>query len=253
LGIVVCLAFSSAAAQPRAAWAKKAAAFSGTCFDEKDYPECKPVLIKSPDGSKSVEVLYRREPSGASFVLSPYLRVTTPDKGARETTVPWGFGPVDLLWSADSKAFFLNGDNGGAYWGFWVYVYLVDGDRLEPIEITQAAQRNMVKAFPPCDAIYLDSQECTEIEKDPGYNMSGIDWVDGSSTLLVMAEVPCAGSYGGIMCQAMGYEVAVPTGSILKTLDAKTLKFYWQKSMAFKFTVPDPPRYRSKSKKNPAR
>lgn len=241
-------AFSPVIGAEEPTWAKRAKAFSGTCFDDKDYPSCIPVEIKSPDGSKKVEVLYRRQAiSDGGFVLYPFLRVTTPDRGARETNVPWGFGPVDLLWSSDSKAFFLNGDSGGAYWGFWVYVYLLDSDRLEPIEVTKEAQRDMVKRFPPCDAVHLDRKACRQIEQNPEYNMSGIDWLDGSSTLLVMAEIPCAGSFGGIMCQVKGYELDIPTGKVLKVLDAKSLKLHWQKSMAFKFTVPDPPRYRSKS------
>lgn len=245
--IIALFLFSRIAGAMEPTWAKKATAFSGTCFDKKDYPKCKSVEMKSPDGLNTVEVLYRRDPSGDGYVLSPFLRVTTPEKGRRETTVPWGFGAIDLLWSSDSKAFFLNGDNGGAYWGFWVYVYLVDNDVLEPIEVTQNAQREMIKAFPPCMAIYLDSKECKQIEEDPGYNMSGIDWLDGSHSLLVMAEVPCAGSYGGTMCQVMGYEVEIPSGKILKTLDARSLKRHWQRSMAFKFHVPDPPNYRRKS------
>jgi len=63
-----------------------------------------------------------------------------------------------------------------------------------------------------------------------------------------MAEVPCSSSYGGIMCQVMGYEIEVPTGRILKRIDSKHLKSDWQPSMAFDFHVPDPPEYK---KSNP--
>ena len=74
------------------------------------------------------------------------------------------------------------------------------------------------------------------------YNMTGIDWAS-PSTILVMAEVPCSTSRGGIMCQVMGYELEVPTGRIRRRVDAKQLKLHWQKSMAWNFRVPEPPLY----------
>ena len=40
-----------------------------------------------------------------------------------------------------------------------------------------------------------------------------------------------------------GYEIEVPSGKILRQVDAKQLKMIWQKSMAWKFRVPDPPEY----------
>ncbi len=78
------------------------------------------------------------------------------------------------------------------------------------------------------------------------YNMTGIDWVN-PSTILIMAQVPCSTSQGGIMCQVMGYELEVPTGRIVKRIDAKDLKRDWQKSMAWDFRIPDPPKYCSHS------
>src|SRR5205807_10018578 len=78
------------------------------------------------------------------------------------------------------------------------------------------------------------------------HNVSGIDWIS-SSTVLVMAEVPCSGLYGGIGCQVMGYELEVPTGRILKRIAAPELKRNWQTSMAWEFEIPDPPEYCDKS------
>jgi hypothetical protein len=101
----------------------------------------------------------------------------------------------------------------------------------------------MVKAFPPCKASQLDLEECRELEKNPGYNMSGIDWSNDSSALVVMAEIPCSGGHGGIMCQVIGYELEVPTGNIMGRMNAREFKKNWQKSMAWKFDIPDPPEY----------
>jgi hypothetical protein len=226
-------------------YAKKAVAFPEVCRELHDFPNCKAMQIPSPDGKSSVQVFYKKlELDREKSMLLAFLRVTTPVKGTREVGLPDGFQDIDLLWSPDSRAFFLNGGNGGGYWGFWVYVFRVDGDSLEALNITPVAQKDMLRLFPPCKAMYLDSQTCKSDEDDPEYNMSAIDWLADSSAILVMAEVPCSSSYGGIMCQVMGYELEVPTGKILKRIDAKHLKLDWQRSMAWKFRVPDPPEYR---------
>ena len=101
----------------------------------------------------------------------------------------------------------------------------------------------MVKAFPPCKASQLDRKTCLEIEKDPNFNMTGIDWTDDSSSVVVMGEVPCSGGHGGIMCQVMGYELNVPNGSIVRRMNSKEFAKNWQKSMAWRFHDPGPPEY----------
>ena len=257
--ISVALTFPALAAEPT--WAKKAVAFPQQCTDSGvyRYQDCKPIRILSPDGRSSIEVFYRPVAIEDVRILQAFLRLTTPTQGMREVALPEGFQKIDLLWSPDSKAFFVNGGNGGGYWGFWVYVYLAD-DPTNPRDVTEDAQRDMLKEFPPCKAAYPnaadavgckkisrpDEEKCMQDEADPKYspeyNMTGIDWVNGS-VILVMAEIPCSSSHGAIMCQVMGYELQVPTGQILKRIDARQLKLRWQKSMAWEFRIPDPPRY----------
>jgi hypothetical protein len=252
-------------------WAKKATAFPEQCDPNakgandnqsprtalsSSFPPCIPVSISSPDGNGRIEVKYRK---GSEDLMIAHLEVTTPDKRTRTAELPEGFQNIDLLWSPDSKAFFVSGGEGGVYWGFWVYVYLVESPRLEPINLTYQAQRDMLRQFPPCKAAYPNSEDasgCKETSRKvrwcmdhegspknpPDYNMTGIDWVS-PSTILVMAEIPCSSSRGGIMCQIMGYELEVPTGRILRRIDAKDLKLEWQKSMAWEFRIPDPPLY----------
>lgn len=241
--------------------AKKATAFPEKCLAAKTQ-SCTPVRIPAPDGKRSVEVRYRKDSSSDShWALQAYLLVTTLGRGTRETALPEGFQQIDLLWSPDSQAFFVNGGNGGGYWGDWVYVYLLNDPKLEPIDVTYQAQRDMLKEFPPCMAAYPNAEDaggCKETSRDidvekcmkqvadpnysPEYNMTGIDWVNASS-ILVMSEVTCSTSYGGIMCQIMGYELEIPTGRILRRIDAKQLKSRWQKSMAWNFRIPEPPQY----------
>jgi len=256
------------AAKPR--WAKKAVSFPEECtsYFPGGYQPCKPVRIPSPDGKSSVEVRYRKRliihyPTPDDSILQAYLRVTTPGSGTREAALPEGFQNIDLLWSPDSHAFFVDAGNGGGYWGFWVYVYLVD-DPTEPRDVTENAQRDMLAEFPACKTAYPNAEDTTGCKKisrpvdvetcmkaeanpkySPEYNMTAIDWITPSS-ILVMAEVPRSSSYGGIMCQVMGYELEVPTGRIIKRIDAKELKRDWQKSMAWDFRIPDPPEYCSR-------
>ncbi len=236
-------------------WANKAVSFAEKCtsYFPGGYQPCKPVHIPSPDGKRSVEVSYEKVSEGTDdYVLQAYLLVRTPD-GTRKAVLPDGIQKNDLLWSPDSKAFFVNGGDGGAYWGFWVYVYLTDDRQLQPIDVTPDASRDMVKTFPPCKAAAPNSKSCNldpktchiaddEYNMQNEYNMTGIDWAS-PSTILVMAEVPCSTSRGGIMCQVMGYELEVPTGRIRRRVDAKQLKLHWQKSMAWNFRVPEPPLY----------
>ena len=250
-------AIPASAATPT--WAKKATVFPIQCnpkaapiyknqtprgaLTSSEAP-CTSFPIASPDGKSRIQVSYRKAGEGLDY-NSAYLLVTTPDGRTRETTLPYGFQDIDLLWSPDSRAFFVNGGDGGGYWGFWVYAYLLKDPKLEPIDIAAEARLDMVKSFPPCKATYLDKKTCKRMESSPqpdDYNVSGIDWTTDSA-VVVMAEVPCAGSYGGIMCQVMGYELEVPTGNILKRMTAPDFAAKWQRSMAFKFEVPDPPEY----------
>jgi hypothetical protein len=200
-----------------------------------------------------VNVVYRSAGATEGY-LQAFLRVTTPTHSSRDTALPEGYQENHLLWSPDSKSFFVNGGNGGSYWGFWVYVYLAD-DPAMPIDVVNEARRDMLNAFPPCKAAYPNNRDaagckeesrnkdisCDKLEPDPeyasSYNMTGIDWVS-SSVILVVAHIPCSTSHGGIMCQVMGYELEVPSGRILKRISAKQLKLESRISR-----IPDPPKY----------
>jgi hypothetical protein len=154
-----------------------------------------------------------------------------------------GYTSDDVLWSPDSKAFFVNGSHAGASEGYFVYVFRLEDPELRPIEVTRQAQRDMVRSFPPCKAAYLDKKTCESLEADPRYNMSGLDWVNGSAAIVVLAEIPDSSYYGGIMSQGVGYELEVPTGRILKKMSAREFAVRWQRSMAWKFRVSEPPEY----------
>jgi hypothetical protein len=235
--ILVAYAFSaipSVAASGKPIWAKAATNLHPGC----DRVPPTPQLIFSPDGKVRVEVLCRAH--GTDEDPSLYLRITLP--GDRSHEIGLEKGSNELLWAPDSKAFFVNGGD-TAISGFFVSVYRIENDAVTKLDVTGAAQRDMVTSFPPCNAYNRDGTLCKTIEHNPEYNMSGISWMNDSSALVVMAEVPCSGEYGGIMCQVLGYKLDAETGRILQRMTAHELKKRWQRDMAWQLRIPDPPRY----------
>jgi hypothetical protein len=240
---------ASAAHAIQPTWARKAVAFHSEC--RRDSSErarwpgvCRPVFIPSPNGEFTVEVQYEKVEIEKDFdVLVAFFSLRSRDGSVREGSFPYGFQNIDLLWSPDSRAFFVNGGNGSATAGFWVYIYRVDDPALEPRDVTHLAQADMLKTFPPCRASELDHEFCRSFKKEPEFNMSGIDWAGDSSALIVMAEVPEGGGMGGIKGQVMGYKLDAANGTIIQRIPARRFKHDWQPSLAFRFHIPDPPEY----------
>lgn len=228
--LIVLLALApSLASAGKPTWARKATGFPGDC-----QSGCREVRVAAPDKTTAVEVLYQDS--------QPYLRVTARDQPAREIhdlgTGPWN----DLEWAPDSKAFFVS--SGEAITSpASVAVYLLDDPQLRALDVSQPAVADMVKSFPPCKALYLDQTSCRNLEKNPDYNITAIDWADDSSAMVLKVQVPCTSNFGGIMCQTMGYEVGVPSGNIVKRMTAAELKAAWQKQMAQRLQIPEPPQY----------
>ena len=158
--------------------------------------------IASPDRRKFLQVICQSLPAEEpGFVL----QLTTKHGHVSQVALPEG--AQELSWPPDSTAFFINGGT-TAISGFFVEVYTVNSSGIverHPAFI-QAAQRDMVASFPPCRALNADQLTCKSRATNPQYNMSAVRWQGGSSALDVFAEIPCSGSYGGIMCQVTGYE-----------------------------------------------
>jgi hypothetical protein len=152
-------------------------------------------------------------------------------------------GAEEVLWAPNSKSFLVNGGQ-TAIAGFFVDVYqILDSGRVAVRAVTNAAQRDMVRSFPPCKALYSDEKECAEFARNPEYNMSGLGWSDDSSAVYVFAEVPPSSRYGGIMGQVLGYELSIPDGHILKRFSAKQAKQEWGTLAAWRIRIPEPPEY----------
>ncbi len=230
--VLLFLLLPAFAAADKPNWARKGTGFAGVC----PSGNCRPLRIVAPDKKSLVEVIYQDG--------NAYLRVTGADKQAREIRDVSNSPQNDLLWAPDSKAFFIDAGEGMTSPAF-VQVYLLDEEQLRALDVTRQVEQDMVKTYPPCKALYLDEASCRKLERDPGYNLTAIDWVDDSSVLVVLAQVPCTSNYGGIMCQAMGYEVEVPSGKILKRMTPAEFKAEWQKNMVQRFRIPELPQYQN--------
>lgn len=231
---LLCVSLSSgllAAEVEKPIWAKNAVPI-GACYGDVGH------RMPSPDGNVIIE-LQCHAPKGDHDPV-PYLHVRTAAGNWHE--VELDEGAHEVLWSPDSKAFLVNGGT-SAYAGFFVSVYLVSPNAVQKLHATDAVQADMVKTFPPCKALNRDERTCQEIASHPEFNISGLAWAKGSSAIIVMAEVPCSSSYGGIMCQVQGYQLEMPGGTIATRMTARELKARWQQSMVWTMRIPEPAEY----------
>ena len=230
LPLLSCIVLGGEAAAQQPIWSRAASVLDMSC-------EPAAAKLLSPDRHITIDV--RCDIRNAAD--SPYLlRVRAGKKQIAELPIPEG--AHEIVWSPDSRSFFLDGGE-SAYAGFFVKVYTIeDQAAVREHSVTSLAQRDMVDAFPPCKAANHD-KDCSRIEGNPEYNMSGLGWSADSKAIFVFAEVPCSSSYGGIMCQVRGYEIDVASGQIRQRLSALQVKQQWQTMAAWNISVPDSPEY----------
>lgn len=222
-----------------ATWAKKAVSLEVQCDSASPATQ----RITAPDRTTAAHIRCRKLTRDDEALV---LQVTQGDRRMREIVIQTAdelWRPQELLWAPDSRAFAINGSP-SAYAGSSFIAYILAGDSVRPVEPTAAAQRDMVRSFPPCKATNLAERECQEFEKSPQYNMSVIDWTHDGSSIVVFGEIPCSSRYGGIMCQVMGYELDLPTGRILRRIDAPSMKREFQEKMAWPMKIPESPNYK---------
>ena len=214
-----------------AIWAKGATSLDFLCHGSLDERR----RITSPDGSIVIEQRCRKRTT-LEDVERLVLQITY-DDGRIQDVVPEIPGtiwrPQELLWSPDSREFIINGSE-NAYAGFEFVAYRISNRQVISTQLTKAAQSDMVRRFPPCQARYLDANACKRLEESPEFNMSVIGWANNSASLIVFAEVACSSTYGGIMCEVLGYELEARTGRILRRMEARELKRHYQACMAWR-------------------
>jgi hypothetical protein len=231
---------SPAAPAPNAPiWSKKGISFPLAC---PPFTSCRALRIASPDGKNAVKVEYERV---AGDIDAAALKLSIAGKSAGYLSTSVDLVEEEIVWSPDSKCFFINGNYNG-YVDEIAGVYCIDQPNFALAHIMQYVEEDMAHSFPPCRATYLSEKQCAQMAADPSSYLEvlALDWIHGSSEIIVMAEVPCDSMWGGIMCQVLGYEIAVPSGKILRRMEPKEFARRWQHSMAWKFRIPDPPEYK---------
>jgi hypothetical protein len=220
-------------------WAKSGIRIEANCDSSESAAS---PTVKSPD--KTVEVAVRcKALNGDNADMALIVRHGGQVREiALPKTVRDGWRPQELLWSSDGRQFILNGSE-NAYAGNAFLVVNLHDRNPKAREITEAAQHDMVRRFPPCKAANREEEICRPVERHPHFNMSAITWTRDSRAVVVMAEVPSSSSYGGIMGQVEGYEIDSVSGRILKRLSATQFKARWQSKMAFTMTIPPPAVY----------
>jgi len=240
--------FAQSSLANKPVWSKKAVSFRAGC-DEDERKECKPLKIFSPDRNSFVKVSY--EPNSLNPSLEIVALTVVHDGKPLGPVGPTGSVENEIVWAPDSKAFFINGsNNANGDYHFAVY-RLVDSKISVVSDLTANALQDVVRSFPPCRA-KDPSDKCEELAADPdGYiGTAAIDWLQNSSAIVIMAEVTCSSSMGGIMCAVLGYELDIPSGKILRRMEPKEFARRWQHSMAWKFHDPGPPEFNDKQKRD---
>jgi hypothetical protein len=132
----------------------------------------------------------------------------------------------------------LTGDINGYTESMRVFAITESGP--EQIDAALQPARDMARRLDPYCARYVGNLACVPDLGEDSLNFAAIAWTN-QHALVLMSEVPCDSIMGGIMCQVMGYEVDLPSGTIVNTMTPIEFKKKWQHAMAWRFRIPDPP------------
>jgi hypothetical protein len=212
------------------AYSRGATGIKVLCFDGQKCPSAE---VPSPDHSTDFRLI-RDDHERAVYAFS--RSGAAPGQLWRVSGDDWV--DVDVLWAPGSRFVALSGNTSGM--SNSVRVYQVTESGATAFDVARAPFEDMLRTFSPCKAENADPSFCRTLTSADDFNFAAVAWKD-PNTIVLMGEIPCEGTYGGVMCQVMGYEVDVPSGKILQRMTAAEFKHDWQRSMAWKFRVPEPP------------
>lgn len=227
LGLLTLLSLPFYAEKPR--FARKGRAFTWDCKDR-----CEAI---SPNGMLSIRPILVDE--NAEIL---HLGVFHSRQKLGEVSVLYGT-IYEVLWAPNSEAFAVTvAPNAYTESSF---VWRLVGNKVEKVPIDAFIFTDMIKTFPPCRASNVTSGDCHQIEQNPQFNVAAVAW-ENNGTLVLMSEIPCSSSYGGVMCQLRGYEFRVNDGVLLRSLNAREFKHRWQVEAAWNIRIPEAPSDSSK-------
>ena len=197
-----------------------------------------PYEVFSPDHLKRIEVTFVQGTGDGDAVPVATLYVNE-----RELTLPLyqDWSQVEVLWSPDSRNVAITGAF-NSYTNSTKIFRLVAGDLMEmPLEYLQ---RDMANTYPPCKGQNADEAICHAEKHGDQFNYATVAWAN-ANTAVIVAEIPCSSSQGGMMCQVEGYEIDIRSGHILRRMTARELKHRWQSKLAWNLRVPEAPYLKS--------
>jgi len=208
----------------------------------------KPSRVYSPDHQKYVLLDFKADKGDGATI--PDVAIPVVSIIAGKLTIPVDLDEewvqVEVLWSPDSKNLALTGAF-NAYTNSTKILHLTaDGSQATPLG---ELQKNMALLYPPCKALDALTDVCNADEDGVSFNYATVVWAN-PHTVVIMAEVPCSSSQGGIMCQVAGYELDTRTGRIANRMTARQLKQRWQSSLAFNLRIPTPPEWKKAAQAN---
>jgi hypothetical protein len=197
----------------------------------------KPLRVYSPDHLKRFQIDFHAGREGDAIPDANIIigKQTIPVELDKE------WAQVEVLWSPDSKSLALTGSFNAYTNSTKIVLLTANGTKAVSLD---APHQDMARTYPACKAQGADNEYCRKEEDGASFNYASVAWAD-PHTVVIMAEVPCSSSQGGIMCQVAGYELDTRTGGIVNRMTARQLKQRWQNNLAFNLHIPTAPEWQS--------
>jgi len=236
------LLFGSSARAEDHIWSKQGTELS-LVHGNEEIGHFKPIRVYSPDHQKYLQIAFK--PGAGDGDAIPIASIIVGNQ-AIHLDIDKDWNDVEVLWSPDSLSLALTG-------GFNAYtnstiIFRLTSNGPEEVSL-DALHQDMARTYPPCKAQGADKDTCRIEEDGASFNYASVAWTN-PSTIVIMAEVPCSSSQGGIMCQVEGYELDTRTGQIVNRMTARQLKQRWQNSLAFNLRIPTPPFWKKSASEN---
>jgi len=236
------LLFGSAARAADHIWSKQGTEL-GLVLGNEGVGLVKPLRVDAPDHQKRFQIDFQPGREGDAIPVASII--------VGKQTIPVeldkNWAQVEILWSPNSQSIALTG-------GFNAYtnstqIFRLTASGTEEVSLV-ALHQDMARTYPPCKAQGAEEGICHAEENGASFNYASVAWAN-PHTVVIMAEVPCSSSQGGIMCQVEGYELDTQTGQIVTRMTARQLKLRWQKNLAFNLHIPSAPEWQSTTQSHP--
>jgi hypothetical protein len=165
------------------------------------------IRVPSPDGQKIIRIekdQWWLIVTGQKIPLKPHNAYVT--------------YPAEIAWAPDSKAFYVTQSDGNIA-GFHTIIYQLEGKQIRSLDLNRLLHRDFDRRH---KCVFYDGGK--DVGEDP--NIGGLQWIDGSRSLLFIAEIPphslCPepGYFGG-------YLVSIPDRRIMSRYSPQQLMTDW--------------------------